>query len=185
MSELINPQRRIYGGDGNGSDKRILNKVCLSWEKRTTRQNANERLVYKFPCVPPATCMEFQRDWSRHCKNPRQRIKYLSLITPEHLDSSLLAVEMDAQILCEICDTLYWLIFSDDIENSDLMDKKIDFVMQWMCAITTCDRLDLHIAFMTKKEKEATREICEWLIRNCDSANIDLCLEDIRQKFIC
>ena len=129
----------------------------------------------EFPRVPASNYMEFQRDWNRFCKTHSEKIRYMSLYSPEVAVTTIFSVEMGATVLSDICRSLYQIIINDAVYPSDtIREGKFMFVMKWMNAIPKSGRFSLNSAFLGESEKENIRSICIWLGKQ---ESIDDCLK--------
>eukprot|EP00618_Florenciella_parvula_P019764 CAMPEP_0119467902 /NCGR_PEP_ID=MMETSP1344-20130328/1886_1 /TAXON_ID=236787 /ORGANISM="Florenciella parvula, Strain CCMP2471" /LENGTH=205 /DNA_ID=CAMNT_0007500317 /DNA_START=68 /DNA_END=682 /DNA_ORIENTATION=+ len=94
------------------AEMETLGKTTKGWEQKTKlttgakksarakrqQTKGSKKLSQEFPTTPPATSMQFERDWRRHCKELGAQLRYLRLCGSETV-LAVFKTEIDAALL--------------------------------------------------------------------------------------
>jgi hypothetical protein len=129
------------------------------------RKTKNLKLSKEFPATAPATGMEFDRDWRRHCNGIEQRYRYIMLVTPQ-LFATLFKADIDANILGGILEALAYAVEAGEPsaltpplvtkeEGKEVLEEVINKLLKaWNEALVSCGRFSLSMALLEEKQDE-------------------------------
>ncbi|KAG1693675.1 hypothetical protein DVH05_023077 [Phytophthora capsici] len=132
----------------------------IPFKKKTSRKkSANERHFQPAaPAldVPPATAVDFCRNWKRYLKTTDAKYRYLQLTTPERLED-MFRTDIDSDLMAEIVEVLVasWQQKSADSEEP----SQATFALATMMALSQTARLSLILDFFEEHQTEKMREL--------------------------
>ncbi|TMW68375.1 hypothetical protein Poli38472_005843 [Pythium oligandrum] len=109
--------------------------------------------------VPPATAVDFCRQWSRYLKSSDAKYRYLRLTSVEKL-GTMFKGDLEADLLAEIAKVLLWSMNSTpDDTNSYNPDNTAAFALDTMAALSTTSRFSLILDFLDNNQIEVMRSL--------------------------
>jgi hypothetical protein len=131
-------------------------------ERNLSKKDAKGRNLAKdFPTQPPATSMELERDFKRHCCGPKHSLadkwRYLRMVGHEGA-ANLWKTEIDAGIMGHVIMAVDWAVGE---AAASAITKEVAY--GWLDVMTKCGRFTLNVNFLEDKQLEAVGRVCEWL----------------------
>ncbi|ETI38651.1 hypothetical protein F442_15519 [Phytophthora nicotianae P10297] len=166
---------------------RTERQTNISYKKKPTQKKSgnDRRSQPAAPAldVPPATAVDFCRNWKRYLKTTDAKFRYLQLTTPERL-ADMFKPDIDSDLMADIVEVLVasWTQKPADINPEDPAPPT--FALAVMEALSQTTRLSLILDFFEDHQMEKVHELFNLVETADDLSEQDLeMLPSLKEKF--
>ncbi|KAL3660082.1 hypothetical protein V7S43_015004 [Phytophthora oleae] len=145
-------------------------------KKISRKKSANERRFQPaVPAldIPPASAIDFCRNWKRYLKTTDAKYRYLQLTAPERL-ASMFRADIDSDLMAEIVEVLVASWHQKAVDTSPEEPSQATFALAIMMALSQTARLSLILDFFEDHQTEKMRELFDLAETTEDLSEQDL-----------
>ncbi|KAG6618692.1 coiled-coil domain-containing protein 103 [Phytophthora cinnamomi] len=140
---------------------RAERQTNISYKKKSRKKPANERRFQPTaPAldVPPATSVDFCRNWKRYLRTTDAKFRYLQITTPERI-ADMFKPDIDSDLMAEIVEVLVTSWRQKGADNNPEQPPQATFALSTMEALSQTARFSLILDFFDDDQTGKVREL--------------------------